>query len=283
MEKVREKVGCEGDLNAFFEHVRTKPELMPFSDPQEVIDNFNSMYEKIKPNIDRLFSLQPKTPFEIRRVEAFREKSAAAHYNSGSLDGTRPGIFYVPIPDVEQYNVFDNEALFLHEAIPGHHFQISIQQENKALPNFRKNSFYSAFSEGWALYTESLGKELGLYDDPYQYFGMLNMEMHRAIRLVVDTGLHAKGWSREKAIAYSLENEGDSEAKITSEIERYMANPGQALSYKIGQLKIRELRNLAEEKMGDRFDIRTFHRKVLEDGAIPLSILEEKIISWIKE
>jgi uncharacterized protein (DUF885 family) len=128
-----------------------------------------------------------------------------------------------------------------------------------------------------------LGKELGLYDDPYQYFGMLNMEMHRAIRLVVDTGLHAKGWSREKAIAYSLENEGDSEAKITSEIERYMANPGQALSYKIGQLKIRELRNLAEEKMGDRFDIRTFHRKVLEDGAIPLSILEEKIISWIKE
>jgi uncharacterized protein (DUF885 family) len=256
---------------------------MPFDSAEQVIENFNMMYEKMKPYVDQLFDLQPKTPFEIRRVEAFREKSAAAHYNSGSLDGTRPGIFYVPIPDVEQYNVFDNEALFLHEAIPGHHFQISIQQENKALPNFRKNSFYSAFSEGWALYTESLGKELGLYDDPYQYFGMLNMEMHRAIRLVVDTGLHAKGWSREKAIAYSLENEGDSEAKITSEIERYMANPGQALSYKIGQLKIRELRNLAEEKMGDRFDIRTFHRKVLEDGAIPLSILEEKIISWIKE
>lgn len=283
MKRVMKEVGFKGTLLEFFDHVRSAEELMPFDSAEQVIENFNMMYEKMKPYVDQLFDLQPKTPFEIRRVEAFREKSAAAHYNSGSLDGTRPGIFYVPIPDVEQYNVFDNEALFLHEAIPGHHFQISIQQENKALPNFRKNSFYSAFSEGWALYTESLGKELGLYDDPYQYFGMLNMEMHRAIRLVVDTGLHAKGWSREKAIAYSLENEGDSEAKITSEIERYMANPGQALSYKIGQLKIRELRNLAEEKMGDRFDIRTFHRKVLEDGAIPLSILEEKIISWIKE
>ena len=160
----------------------------------------------------------------------------------------------------------------------GHHFQISIQRENQKLPNFRKNSFYSAFSEGWALYTESLGRELGLYDDPYQYFGMLNMEMHRAIRLVVDTGLHSKGWTREDAIAYSLENEGDSEEKLTSEIERYMANPGQALSYKIGQLKIQELRDLAKEQMGDRFDIKTFHRKVLEDGALPLSILEKKFI-----
>ena len=210
---------------------------MPF-DAAEQIDNFNLMYEKIKPFVDEQFDLQPKTPFEIRQVEAFREKSAAAHYNRGSLDGSRLGIFYVPIPDAEKYNVFDNEALFLHEAIPGHHFQISIQQENQKPPNFRKNSFYSAFSEGWALYAESLGRELGLYNDPYQYFGMLNMEMHRAIRLVVDTGLHSKGWAREQAIAYSLENEGDSKAKLTSEIERYMANPGQALSYKIGQLKI---------------------------------------------
>ena len=283
MKKVMEEVGFKGTLLEFFEHVRSSKELMPFDSPEQVIENFNVMYEKMKPYVDQLFDLQPKTPFEIRRVEAFREKSAAAHYNRGSLDATRPGIFYIPIPNVQQYNVFDNEALFLHEAIPGHHFQISIQQENQNLPNFRKNSFYSAFSEGWALYTESLGMELGLYEDPYQYFGMLNMEMHRAIRLVVDTGLHAKGWTREQSIAYSLENEGDSEAKLTAEIERYMANPAQALSYKIGQMKIRELRNLAEEKMGERFDIRTFHRKVLEDGAIPLSILEEKILSWISE
>ena len=281
MEKVREKVGFEGDLNAFFEHVRTKPELMPFSDPQEVIDNFNSMYEKIKPNIDRLFSLQPKTPFEIRRVEAFREASAAAHYNSGSLDGTRPGIFYVPIPDVKQYNVYSDQDLFLHEAIPGHHFQISLQQENQDLPDFRKNLFYSAFSEGWALYTESLGEELDLYKDPYQYFGMLGAEMHRAVRLVVDTGLHAKGWTREQAIQFSLDNEAESLAGITSEIERYMANPGQALSYKIGQLKIRSLRKKAEEAMGDQFDIRIFHQKILESGALPLSILEGKINDWI--
>ena len=281
MEKVREKVGFEGDLNAFFEHVRTKPELMPFSDPQEVIDNLNSMYEKIKPNIDRLFSLQPKTPFEIRRVEAFREASAAAHYNSGSLDGTRPGIFYVPIPDVKQYNVYSDQDLFLHEAIPGHHFQISLQQENQDLPDFRKNLFYSAFSEGWALYTESLGEELDLYKDPYQYFGMLGAEMHRAVRLVVDTGLHAKGWTREQAIQFSLDNEAESLAGITSEIERYMANPGQALSYKIGQLKIRSLRKKAEEAMGDQFDIRIFHQKILESGALPLSILEGKINDWI--
>jgi uncharacterized protein (DUF885 family) len=281
MEKVREKVGFEGDLNAFFEHIRTKPELIPYSDPQEVIDNFNSMYEKIKPNIDRLFSLQPETPFEIRRVEAFREASAAAHYNSGSLDGTRPGIFYVPIPDVKQYNVYSDEDLFLHEAIPGHHFQISLQQENQDLPDFRKNLSYSAFSEGWALYTESLGEELGLYKDPYQFFGMLGAEMHRAVRLVVDTGLHAKGWTREQAIQFSLDNEAESLAGITSEIERYMANPGQALSYKIGQLKIRSLRKKAEEAIGNQFDIRIFHQKILESGALPLSILERKINDWI--
>jgi uncharacterized protein (DUF885 family) len=281
MEKVREKVGFEGDLNAFFEHIRTKPELIPYSDPQEVIDNFNSMYEKIKPNVDRLFSLQPETPFEIRRVEAFREASAAAHYNSGSLDGTRPGIFYVPIPDVKQYNVYSDEDLFLHEAIPGHHFQISLQQENQDLPDFRKNLSYSAFSEGWALYTESLGEELGLYKDPYQFFGMLGAEMHRAVRLVVDTGLHSKGWTREQAIQFSLDNEAESLAGITSEIERYMANPGQALSYKIGQLKIRSLRKKAEEAMGNQFDIRIFHQKILESGALPLSILERKINDWI--
>jgi len=233
------------------------------------------------PQVNKLFDLQPKTPFEVRRTESFREASASAEYNPGSLDGTRPGIFYVPIPDVEKYNLFSDEDLFLHEAIPGHHFQISLQQENQDLPSFRKDLWYSAYGEGWALYTESLGKELGLYEDPYQYFGMLGAEMHRAIRLVVDTGLHSKGWSREKAIQYSLDNEAESEASITSEIERYMANPGQALSYKIGQLKIRELRKRAETTLGAAFDIKTFHKIVLESGCIPLEYLEEKIDSWI--
>ena len=281
MEAIKAEVGFEGDLMAFFDHVRTAEELMPFDAPEQVIENFNAIHQRVIPKVNELFSLQPKTPFEVRRTEAFREASASAEYNSGSLDGTRPGIFYVPIRDVATYNVHQDEDLFLHEAIPGHHFQISLQQENTALPSFRKNLWYSAYGEGWALYTESLGKELGLYEDPYQYFGMLAAEMHRAIRLVVDTGMHAKGWTREQAIQYSLENESESEVKITSEIERYMANPGQALSYKIGQLKIRELRSKAETALGDNFDIREFHRVVLESGCIPLALLEEKVNRWI--
>ena len=281
MEAVKAEVGFEGDLMAFFDHVRTADELMPFDEPQQVIDNFNVIHQRVIPRVNELFSLQPKTPFEVRRTEAFREASASAEYNSGSLDGTRPGIFYVPIRDVATYNVHQDEDLFLHEAIPGHHFQISLQQENTALPSFRKNLWYSAYGEGWALYTESLGKELGLYEDPYQYFGMLAAEMHRAIRLVVDTGMHAKGWTREQAIQYSLENESESEVKITSEIERYMANPGQALSYKIGQLKIRALRGKAETALGENFDIKEFHRVVLESGCIPLALLEEKVNRWI--
>lgn len=281
MEAVKKQVGYEGDLKSFFNHVRSLEKLIPFTDPQQVVDNFNAIHKKMKSRVDALFELQPKTKFEVRRTEAFREASASAEYSPGSLDGTRPGIFYVPIPDVTQYNVFSDEDLFLHEAIPGHHFQISLQQENTALPSFRKSLWYSSYGEGWALYCESLGKELGLYDDPYQYFGMLSAEMHRAIRLVVDTGIHTQGWSREKAIQYSLDNEAESEASIISEIERYMANPGQALSYKIGQLKILELRKKATETLGDGFDIKEFHAKVLESGCIPLQLLENKINSWI--
>ena len=281
MEKIKTKVGFNGDLKSFFNHVRELDELIPFNEPQEVIDNFNRIHEKMTPQVNKLFGLQPKTPFEVRRTESFREASASAEYNPGSLDGTRPGIFYVPIPNIKEYNYFSDEDLFLHEAIPGHHYQISLQQENTSLPSFRKSLWYSSYGEGWALYSESLGEELGLYDDPYQYFGMLSAEMHRAIRLVVDTGLHTKGWSREKAIQYSLDNEAESEAGITSEIERYMANPGQALSYKIGQLKIRELRSNAEQKLGDKFDIKMFHEKVLESGCIPLQLLEEKINKWV--
>ena len=282
MEKVKMQVGFKGTINEFFEHVRTKPELMSFKQPEEVITNFEKIYQTIKPNVDKLFALQPKSPFKIKRTEAFREKTASAEYNAGSADGTRPGIFYVPIPDVKTYNCYGDEDLFLHEAIPGHHFQISLQQENQQLPDFRKFNWFGAYGEGWALYTESLGKELGLYRDPYQYFGMLGNEMHRAVRLVVDTGLHSKGWTREQAIKYSLENEAEGEEGIIAEIERYMAIPGQALSYKMGQLKILELRQKAQNKMKDKFDIKIFHQKVLESGVLPLALLENKINNWIE-
>ena len=282
MEKVKAQVGFKGTLIAFFEEVRNKKELKPFTKPEEVIANFNSIYTRIKPNVDKLFALQPKTKFEVRRTEAFREQTASAEYNQGTADGTRPGIFYVPIPNVKEYNMYGDEDLFLHEAIPGHHFQISLQQENQSLPDFRKFNWFGAYGEGWALYTESLGKELGLYQDPYQYFGMLGNEMHRAVRLVVDTGVHAKGWTREQAIEYSLANEAESEASIIPEIERYMAIPGQALSYKIGQLKIMELRKKAETKMGSKFDIKKFHEKVLESGVMPLALLEQKINEWVE-
>ena len=282
MEKVKTQVGYKGDIISFFDYVRNNKELMPYKTPKEIIDNFNAIHETMKPQIEKLFDVKPKTAFVVRQTEKFREASASAEYNSGSLDGTRPGIFYTPIPDALKYNVFSDEALFLHEAIPGHHYQISLQQEDTDLPKFRKTLWYSAYGEGWALYCESLGKELGLYTDPYQYFGMLGMEMHRAIRLVVDTGMHTKGWTREQAIKYSLEHEAESEAGIISEIERYMANPGQALSYKIGQLKIRELRAKAEKKLGDKFDIAQFHNQVLETGCVPLALLETKIDNWIE-
>lgn len=281
MLKVKDQVGFKGDLKAFFDNVRSNKQLMPFTKPEQVIANFNRIHEKMKPNLVKLFDLTPKSAFEVRRTEAFREASASAEYNQGLADGSRPGVFYVPIPDVTHYNVFSDESLFLHEAIPGHHYQVSLQQENKSLPAFRKNLWYSAYGEGWALYSESLGKELGLYTDPYQYFGMLSAEMHRAIRLVVDTGIHAKGWSREKAIQYSMDHEAESEESIVAEVERYMAIGGQALSYKIGQLKIRELRTKAEQANA-AFDVRQFHNKVLESGCVPLNILEQKIDAWVK-
>ena len=283
MEKVKEQIGFEGDLKSFFNYVRTNKELMPYKTPEEVIAHFNEIYNRMKPQLQQLFDVKPKTPFEVRRTEAFRENSASAEYNPGSLDGTRPGIFYVPVPDAPTYNVYSDESLFLHEAIPGHHYQISLTQESIELPQFRKTLWYSGYGEGWALYAESLGKELGLYTDPYQYFGMLGAEMHRAVRLVVDTGLHSKGWTREQAIQYSLDNEAESEASVTSEIERYMANPGQALSYKIGQMKIRELREKAKAELGDKFDIRKYHDQVLETGCVPLELLENKIDNWISK
>ena len=281
MIKIKNEVGFKGSLKEFFNYVRENDTLMPFETAEDVLKNFNSIHDRMKPQIEKMFDLKPKTKFEVRRTEEFREKSASAEYSPGSLDGSRPGIFYTPIPNATRYNTYSDESLFLHEAIPGHHYQISLTQENELLPMFRKTLWYSGYGEGWALYCESLGKELGLYDDPYQYFGMLGAEMHRAIRLVVDTGIHSKGWTREKAIQYSLDNEAESEAGIISEIERYMAMPAQALSYKIGQLKIKELRSLAQQKLGDNFIISEFHNKVLESGCVPLALLENKINNWI--
>lgn len=282
MEKVKDETGYTGSLRSFFEYLNKDPKFFPFRTEAQVLDSFRNIHEMMKPQLSLLFNSVPKTKFEIRQTEKFREASASAEYNQGTADGSRPGIFYTPIPDPKKFNSFGMEDLFLHEAIPGHHYQISLAQENDSLPVFRRYLIYGAYVEGWALYTESLGKELGLYKDPYQYFASLSEEMHRAIRLVVDVGMHLKGWTREQAIEYSLENEGESEAAITSEIERYMAYPGQALGYKIGQLKIRELRHKAEQELGSKFNIAKFHDAVLDSGGLPLSVLEQKINRWIE-
>lgn len=279
--QVKDDLKFEGDLMAFFDHVRNSKELMPFVTQEQVLQNFEEIHKRMQPQLMKLFKEAPKTKFVVKRTEEFREASAAAQYTRGSLKDDRPGIFYVPIPDARKYNVQRDEALFLHEAIPGHHYQVALTQENDSLPKFRKNLWYSAYGEGWALYTESLGKELGLYKDPYQYLGMLGSEMHRAIRLVVDTGLHSKGWTREQAIQYSIEHEPFPEHIITREIERYMANPGQALSYKIGQIKIIELRQKAEMELQENFDIREFHHMILNMGCVPLTLLEKNIDQWI--
>ncbi len=281
MEKAKNSMGFNGDIKEFFEFIRNSPEQMPFTEPDQVIDHFDEIKLQVNNSLKTLFNLRPKATFEVRRTEAFREVSASAEYVPGSKDASRSGIFYVPIPDVSRYNKYADEALFLHEAIPGHHYQLSLQQENKQLPEFLHPESLGVFVEGWALYAESLGLELGLYQDPIQYFGMLSMEMHRAIRLVVDTGIHGKGWSREQAIQYSLEHEAESKAAIISEIERYMATPGQALSYKIGQLKIQELRSRAKKELGDKFDIKAFHDQILNTGSLPLIVLEKKINNWI--
>lgn len=283
MEKAKAAIGFEGDMNAFFDHVRTSREQMPFAEPEQVIANFNAIRNRVEAKLGEVFDLKPKADFVVRRTETFREASASAEYVPGTKDASRPGTFYVPIPDVTSYNKYSDESLFLHEAVPGHHYQLSLQQENASLPEFLHPESMGVFVEGWALYAESLGRELGLYEDPYQYFGMLSMEMHRAIRLVVDSGLHGKGWTREQAIQYSLENEPESEASIIASIERYMATPGQAVSYKIGQLKIQELRRKAEAALGDKFSIGEFHNQVLNSGSLPLVLLEKKIEGWIEE
>lgn len=284
MDSIKNKVGFKGDLKAFFAYMRTDPKFKPYKTPKQVLDAFENIHQRMQPNLKKMFTNVPKTPFEIRQTEAFRAASASAEYLQGSADGTRPGIFYVPILDATQFNVTSGmESLFLHEAIPGHHYQISLAQENTSLPKFRRFEVDNAFVEGWALYCESLGKELGLFTDPYQHMGALGDEMHRAVRLVVDVAIHTKGMTREQAINYMMSNEAIDEQGATAEIERYMANPGQALGYKIGAIKIRELRNKAEKELGSKFNLADFHDQILKDGSMPLSVLESKINAWIAE
>jgi uncharacterized protein (DUF885 family) len=281
MDSVKTQVGFKGDLKSFFEYVKTDPKFFPFKAEDEVLDRFRSFQNKMSPHLDRLFNLKPKAGFEVRAFEKFRAAGANAMYVNASKDGKRPGIFYEAVLDPIKYNYFAMEALFIHEAIPGHHYQFTIQQEAD-IPEFRKAYYLSAFGEGWALYAESLGYELGMYTNPYQYLGRLNWEIERAVRLVVDAGIHYKGWSREKAIDYVLENQPVSSIQAEQRIERYMVSAGQAVSYKVGELKIIELRERAKRKLGSKFDIKEFHDEVLKDGCLPLIILEAKINRWIK-
>lgn len=281
MEKVKTRVGFRGTLDEFFAHLKTQKRFYPYKKPKDVLDAFQSILARLEPNLKKEFINTPKSKFEIRQTEKFREASASAEYNPASVDGSRPGIFYVPIPNATQFNITSGmESLFLHEAIPGHHYQVSLQQENTSLPKFRRFAWYGAYGEGWALYCESLGKELGLYTDPYQYMGALGDEIHRAIRLVVDVGLHTNQMTREQAIKYMMANEPIAEQGATAEVERYMAIPGQALSYKIGALKIQALRTKYEKQLGARFSLAGFHDEFLKDGCMPLDVLERKMDAW---
>ncbi len=283
MNKVKDETGYKGDLKSFFDYVGNDKQFCPFTTPQQVLDSFWNIKKQEDPQLKKLFTHVPKAPFTIRQTEAFRAASASAEYNPASEDGTRPGIFYVPILNAEKFNAVGMETLFLHEAIPGHHYQICLQQENKDLPKFRRFSWYGAYGEGWALYSETLGKELGLFKNPYQYFGHLSDAMHRAIRLVVDAGMHSKNMTREQAIAYMMEHERISDDEATAEIERYMAIPGQALSYKIGQMSISAQRKKYEEQMGAKFSIASFHDEILKNGCLPLNVLDARLQHWAQK
>ncbi len=282
MQEIMQRVGFKGTLKEFFEFTKNDPQFH-FRSKQELLQAYADLKDKVNARVGDIFEIFPKADFEIRPVEAFREKSASgASYQSPSADGKRPGVFYVNTYDLKARPKWGVENLYLHEAVPGHHFQLSIQQELPNLPNFRKFGGYTAFVEGWALYSEGLGKDLGLYEDPYSEFGQLSAELWRAIRLVVDTGIHQFGWSRDKVLDYMYANAPVVEARAVSEAERFMAIPGQALAYKIGQLKIKQLRDEAEAELGaDKSVVRRFHTQVLDDGAVPLNFLEKKVRDWI--
>jgi len=282
MEQVKTKLGFAGDLPAFFENLRADPKFR-FESPEQLVDAYRALKDRVAAAIPAQFNVVPKGDFEVRAVEPFRERSeATASYMPGTPDGVRPGVLYVNTYDLSARPSYMSESIFLHEAIPGHHFQISLQQEIAELPRFRRFGGDTAYVEGWGLYAESLGREMGLYADPYQYFGALTAEMWRAVRLVVDTGLHAKGWSRDRAIDYMRQNTALGDADIVAEVERYIAEPGQALAYKIGQRKIRELKERAMRALKDRFDVKAFHAQILMDGSLPLDVLDAKVERWIE-
>ena len=281
MNKVKQTVGFDGDLNAFFEHLRTSDEFY-YDTPEELIAAYEAVKAKIDAKVPLLFDVAPKADYVVKEVEDFRAESAAgASYQSPAPDGSRPGIFYINTFNLKAQPKFLLETLSIHEAAPGHHFQIALQQEIEGLPLFRKFGGYTVFAEGWALYAESLGKELGLFTDPYMWYGRLSDEQLRAMRLVLDTGFHAKGWTRQQGIDYMLANSSMAKSDIVAEVERYIAWPGQALSYKLGQFKIQELRDYCQQTLGDKFDIKAFHTQILVDGALPMPILEAKIKRWV--
>lgn len=280
MRKVKEQVGFEGDLPAFFTYLKEDDQFY-WKSEQEVIDAYTQVKDDINQRVTSLFDVFPKADYVVKAVEPYRAASSAgASYQSPAPDGSRPGIFYINTFDLKAQPKFLKETLSVHEAAPGHHFQIAIQQEVEGLHKFRKFGGYTVFAEGWALYAESLGKQMGLFSDPYQWYGRLSDEQLRAMRLVVDTGLHAFGWTREEAIQYMIDNSSLAPSDIEAEVERYISIPGQAVSYKVGERKIAQLRDAMKEKLGDKFDIKQFHTQVLIDGAVPMPILESKLNRW---
>ena len=281
MEDVRTEVGFKGNLTAFFDYLRTDPKFKKPS-REALTQGYYDIGKTVDTKIGALFSTIPKTKLEIRPYEEFREKyEAGGSYNRGTPDGSRPGIFYFNAYNLPERTTPGMTTLYLHEGAPGHHFQNSLAQENTALPNFLRFGGFTAFGEGWGLYAETLGQEMGLYKDPYQRFGTLSAEMHRAMRLVVDTGIHAKGWTRDQAVQYMLDNSNMGRSNVEAEVDRYIAIPSQALAYKIGALTMLRLRDKAQKALGPKFDIKDFHDQILMTGRLPLEILEAKIDRWI--
>jgi uncharacterized protein (DUF885 family) len=274
------KIGFQGDRKAFFNHALTDPSFFPFTTDEQILESYRAILPKIEPKLKNIFNIVPKTAFEVKAIEKFKAATSAANYQAGNPDGSRPGTFNVPIVDASQYNKLGMDNLFIHEAIPGHHFQLSLQRENQNLPKIRKFASYSVFSEGWALYAESLGEELGLYTDPYQKLAAYKSELFRSIRLVTDVGLHTGKITREESIQYMMEKGGREQQASVSETERYMARPGQALSYKTGELKITELKAKYIKRMGAKFEIKKFHDAILQVGSVPLNVFETYMDEW---